>query len=227
MSIMRTAPTGERHVEQEARLDGSDLTTGALDRMVRGGGLRTRWRRRLQPFLLASDVGVITLGLVAFSIGSFPETLAVYVGALLTLSALGAYRSRLTLSVLDDVPALVSAALVGAVAELVLRTVVGSGGSPEPTLLRHALAVAVLLVVSRAIAYLLVREARRRGLIRHRTLILGSGAIGRQIAEATLEHPECGLRLVGFLDSAPQADQADLPVPAARRLRRPGHLHPP
>ncbi len=122
MSIMRTAPTGERHVEQEARLDGSDLTTGALDRMVRGGGLRTRWRRRLQPFLLASDVGVITLGLVAFSIGSFPETLAVYVGALLTLSALGAYRSRLTLSVLDDVPALVSAALVGAVAELVLRT---------------------------------------------------------------------------------------------------------
>ncbi len=68
-------------------------------------------------------------------------------------------------------------------------------------------------MVSRAVAYLLVREARRRGLIRHRTLILGSGAIGRQIAEATLEHPECGLRLVGFLDSAPQADQADLPVP--------------
>ena len=189
-----------------------DLSDEALDRLVSDAGTSRRWRRRLQPFLLVSDLAVITVGLVVFSIGSFPETLAMYVGAILTLSALGAYRSRLTLSVLDDVPAFIAAALVGGVGELVLRTMVGSGGS-EPTMLRHAFAVAVLLLISRAIAYSVVRLARGRGLVQHRTLILGSGAVGRQIAEATLEHPECGLRLVGFLDSAPQADQAELPAP--------------
>ena len=101
-------------------------------------------------------------------------------------------------------------------AELVLRTSVGDQPS-EPLLLQQALAVLALLTLSRTVAYVVVREARRRGVVQHRALILGTGAVGRQIAEATLAHPESGLRVVGFLDDAPPDDPDELPLPLLGR----------
>ena len=171
-----------------------------------------RWRRRLQPFLLASDLALLAGGVLALPFVTHPPSATMYVGVVLTLCCVGAYRSRLTLSVLDDLPALLSASFVGTVADLVLRSLRGAPLA-EPLLLKEVLTIAALLTTSRAIAYLVVREARRRGVVQHRALILGAGAVGRQIAEATLAHPECGLRVVGFLDDAPPDDPATLPLP--------------
>ncbi len=196
-------------VERELRAD-----IDALDRRRRR--LRdARWRRKLQPFLVASDLALVAAGFLALPVAPRPPSVVTYVVVLLTLACLGAYRSRLTLSVLDDLPSLASAAFVGTVAELVLRSLQGDDVA-EPLLLQQALTVLVLLTVSRALAYVVVREARRRGVVQHRTLILGTGVIGRQIAEATLAHPESGLRVVGFLDDAHPDDTdvtAVLPLP--------------
>ena len=58
-----------------------------------------------------------------------------------------------------------------------------------------------------------MRNARARGLVTHRTLVLGAGRVGVQIVELLQEHPEYGLRPVGFLDHEPLLSADELPAP--------------
>ena len=60
---------------------------------------------------------------------------------------------------------------------------------------------------------MVIRAARRHGLVEHPTLVLGAGYVGRQIATTLVEHPEYGLRPIGFLDSDPLLSDADRPAP--------------
>ena len=175
---------------------------------------RSRWRRTVQPYLVLSDLIVVALSALLVA-GWWPEILAMAIGVPLVLGSLGIYRSRLTLSVLDDLPTIAVAALVGGVGELAWRTSLGGDVSASSLLSRIAV-VTALLACARAVAYGVVRHARRVGLVRHRTLILGAGEVGRQIASAALAHPEYGLLPIGFLDSeAAEAavDHDSLPVP--------------
>jgi exopolysaccharide biosynthesis polyprenyl glycosylphosphotransferase len=76
-----------------------------------------------------------------------------------------------------------------------------------------ALAALTALFVAggRAVTYSLLRAAKRRGLIGEATLIIGSGAVGAELASILQQHPEYGLRPVGFLDRFP-ADGLPLPL---------------
>jgi exopolysaccharide biosynthesis polyprenyl glycosylphosphotransferase len=58
-------------------------------------------------------------------------------------------------------------------------------------------------VVARAVA-------RRRAAFVQNTLILGAGDVGQVIGRKLLNHPEYGLNLVGFVDSAPKERRLDL-----------------
>lgn len=69
---------------------------------------------------------------------------------------------------------------------------------------------ALLVLVGRFVAYSISRAAKARGLVTERTLIVGSGPLGVEIAEALDRHPEYGLRPIGFLDGP---TSADLPYP--------------
>ena len=130
--------------------------------------------------------------------------LAVGAAMATVLGGLGAYRSRLTMSVLDDLPGLGAAAVVG--------TVIGSQLAGAPVALLAGVLL-TLLVLVRAGAYAVVRSARRRGVVAHRTLVIGAGEVGQQLATAALEHPEHGLLPIGFLDDVLPTDARDLPVP--------------
>ena len=57
-------------------------------------------------------------------------------------------------------------------------------------------------------------RARRRGESVRPTLVVGAGHVGRLTAKRLQEHPELGLRPVGFLDKEPRAvaNDDDLPV---------------
>src|SRR6185436_18663836 len=56
-------------------------------------------------------------------------------------------------------------------------------------------------------------RARREGDVALPTLIVGAGRVGHLAARRLLEHPELGLRPVGFLDKEPLDDpRNDLPV---------------
>ena len=83
-------------------------------------------------------------------------------------------------------------------------------GPPEHLISICTLSAALVLAV-RALTYKLVRDARRRGVVWDRTLIVGAGAEGIRLARTLTEHPEFGLLPVGFLDTV-HAPTLPLPI---------------
>jgi len=75
------------------------------------------------------------------------------------------------------------------------------GSVRDPDRLIMAGSVGGLLVLAgRVVAYAISRAAKTRGLVSERTLIVGSGPLGVELAEALDRHPEYGLDPVGFID---------------------------
>lgn len=175
---------------------------------------RSRWFRlpstpsgRLPPALVIADLVM----LLAVDPRSGPWVLVVALFAVLAASG-GFYRSRLTPLFLDDAPGLVVRLLGSAAA---VETVI-DGSSPDVVVGgwgRVAVAVGALLFV-RAATYAGVRMVRVRRWVDYPTLIVGSGKVGRSLAEILIEHPEYGLRPIGFHDPDPiPTDIPWLPVP--------------
>lgn len=57
-----------------------------------------------------------------------------------------------------------------------------------------------LLFIERVMLRLILQTARKRGYNLRRVLIVGAGDLGRRVAQRMLDHPEMGLRVLGFLD---------------------------
>ena len=171
------------------------------------------WRERMFVLLIGADIVAITLGLALIPGAFASATIAMYAAIGLSLQMWGAYRARLTLSLLDDLPLIVGAVVVGEVAQIALRAVV-TGSSPTLFgVARSMITLIVALTVFRAVSYAIVREARRRKLVEHPALILGTGVVGQQLADAMLAHPEFGLTPVGFLGDVPRDGIESLSVP--------------
>lgn len=129
----------------------------------------------------------------------------------------GLYRSRLSFSVLDDMPVLAGRWL-GAAALSVLMQVAWSKAVWRDyiitwSFLWGAIIIGALTILLRTAGYGLVRGLRSRGLVAHRTLVVGAGRVGNQVADILTTHPEYGLRPVGFLDGDPPASTAPLSLP--------------
>jgi exopolysaccharide biosynthesis polyprenyl glycosylphosphotransferase len=167
-------------------------------------------RLRLGPCLVACDI--TTFGLVGLIGRAVPLVGAVTLAAMIaTYHAGRLYRPRLTLSLSDDVPALVGRALAATAAVLVAFQLVGSDLDATRMVFVATTAIA-LLMLTRGASYAVIREARRRRLVAHRAVIVGDGDEGRRLAEEMHNHPEYGLRLVGYLgsDTACPADGVSL-----------------
>ncbi len=174
---------------------------------------RTILRWGVRPLLLAVDV----VGWLAASwVTSGGRVQGGHVVLLVLTVALfvpaGLYQARLTLSALDDLPALAGRALAAAAVATTAGVVFGLEITRVP-LVATATAMAITLPLLRLMAYSFVRRTRRRGVVAHPTLILGAGRVGGQLTELLLRHPEYGLRPVGFLDSRPLLDVDRLPIP--------------
>jgi exopolysaccharide biosynthesis polyprenyl glycosylphosphotransferase len=162
----------------------------------------SRW---IAPGLLLF-VDVVALVVAVAIVGASPLALAYVVVALVTLAASYAYRVRIALRALDQIPWL-AGRLAFALA-LIAPVAVLTGGAGS--LLRTALVSVALLVPGRVISAAILRRLRRRGLLLEPTVILGAGEIGAELARVLREHREYGLEPVGFLDAVPGKD---LPVP--------------
>jgi exopolysaccharide biosynthesis polyprenyl glycosylphosphotransferase len=127
------------------------------------------------------------------------------------LAAGGLYRSRLYLSVLDDLPALVARTIVAGA----LATAIGIAGNQwaSRSILFFAGAFAVTQILARSVAFAVSRRARKTRLVRHRTLIMGGGEVGALLARTLIDRPETGLDPIGFLDDDPYLSLEDWPVP--------------
>jgi exopolysaccharide biosynthesis polyprenyl glycosylphosphotransferase len=171
---------------------------------------RTFLRFGITPFLVLGDLLVGLLVTVPRGVLGGELVLLATAGSL--YAAAGLYRSRLTVSALDDCPALVGRALAAGALTVSAALVVGSPSDGRSLLVTSA-ALALAVVVSRAGMYAVVRQVRVRAWISHPTLVLGAGRVGGQLAAALLERPQHGLRPVGFLDEDPLLDEDERPVP--------------
>jgi exopolysaccharide biosynthesis polyprenyl glycosylphosphotransferase len=127
----------------------------------------------------------------------------------------GMYEPRLRLELLEDVRALVAITSLAAMAILSMRVLFTHVAVDAAEVLRPwAFATAYIAAGRAALSWSRI-AARRDGESLKPTLIVGAGRIGRLTARRLLDHPELGLRPIGFLDKDPLDDvngDGDLPV---------------
>lgn len=172
---------------------------------------RTLLRYGVTPFLLLADVTAWLLA--AVSTGPVAGRHVVLLVVVLTLyGSAGLYRSRLSLSALDDLPSLVGRALAAAALTTSVALVIDPA-LVDADLLWTAVVLCVVVIALRACAYAVVRWVRVRGWVAHPTLVLGAGRVGGYLATVLRERPSYGLRPVGFLDQDPLLPPEQRPVP--------------
>jgi len=167
--------------------------------------------RGVPPYLLLLDVTAWALAVVVLGRYDLPH-MALLLIMLPLLAAAGAYRSRLSMYVLADGGRLAGRILIATA--IVITGNLALGGSDDTVrLLSTAALIALLVGALRGVGYAVVRYARSRGIVTHRTLVLGAGQVGALIVDLLKAHPEYGLRPVGFLDHQPLLPVDELPAP--------------
>ncbi len=188
--------------------DGARVVAPVPDRPRRSGLSRTLW---IPVILAAADLLAFGAAVALTNAPLSLKTLIILGIVLALLHAGGLYRPRLSMSVLDDGPAIVGRSLAAGAAAMVL------GGLDDGIVGTRRLALcavfAGLCLVSRSVFYAVIRLARRRGHLRQRTLILGAGNVAGTLAANLAAHPEYGLHLEGLLDDDPLLSPAERPVP--------------
>ena len=185
---------------------GATAYSRVLVRRTRSAG-RKRW---IPGILLGVDLAAFGLAMALSSRPSV-KTLVVLLLIMALFQNAGLYRPRLNLSVLDDAPIILGRALAAGGLAMVL------GGLNDGTAgIRRLVTCAlfgVLALLFRTVAYGAIREARRRGRLQQRTLLLGAGNVAGSLAANLVAHPEYGLTPVGMLDDDPLLREHERPVP--------------
>lgn len=184
----------------------------ARSHIVRGGLVR-------RALLSADMLGLLLAYLVATRVSpgdhTFDHALPVLI-FLLTLPAWAAGAKLLGLydrddqrpdhSSVDDIVRVFQLVTVGSwltIAGLWLFT----SSAPRTAALIFWLCAIVAIVASRAIARFAVR---RHPDYPQNTIIVGAGEVGQLVGRKLVQHPEFGIRLVGFVDSEPMKMRGDL-----------------
>ncbi len=180
-------------------------------------------RAGVRPYLLLADVVAFVVA-TAITAPANPVHVVVLMVYVLVFYVAGLYRSRLNLSLLDDLPYILGASVVGFALKLALISLFPRVDPPTRQVV-HALVLLAAVLVVRGIAYTVVRKARCQGKVRHRTLIVGAGPLGVRLANTLREHGDYGLDPVGFVDSAPPSDDPSLlPAPVLGRYEELGKV---
>jgi exopolysaccharide biosynthesis polyprenyl glycosylphosphotransferase len=135
--------------------------------------------------------------------GQHEAAAAFAVAALIALMATGQQRLGLMPRLSDDLLPIACWLTVSVLLVVPMAAILPIDVNDEALggLIRFVPIAMALVLAFRAVAYGLIRSARARGLVTERTLIVGVGERGVQIASSLLDHPEYGLTPVGFIDS--------------------------
>ncbi len=194
-------------------------TTAPAPAPLGSSALEEHWRNSepwwlrggVRPYLLLSDVAAFAIA-AAITTPTNPVHILVLFVNILTFAVAGLYRSRLNLSLLDDFPYIAAASVAGAALKIALFGLLSHVDPPRQQVV-HALVLVLMVLLLRGTCYSVVKAARRRGKVRHRTLIVGAGQVGTRLARTLLDHPQYGLEPVGFVDSRPLEEPPELPLP--------------
>jgi exopolysaccharide biosynthesis polyprenyl glycosylphosphotransferase len=134
----------------------------------------------------------------------------------LLLSDGGRYVAPLHLSVLDELPSIVTR-LLAAMAALSAVILYMYPKSEVLIFLQTACQAVVLVLVGRVVTTRLIAIGRRSGITMHHTVLLGGGPAATELAEILAQHREYGITLDGFVDDGDDC-------PAEQHLPRLGRL---
>lgn len=172
----------------------------ALLRFIERCGLVSR---AVETLPLLGDLVAL---LVVFSLIDSPLVpVAAALVVIVCLGTAGLYRRRLTLGLLDVTPRVLAAAALGALAVVLVAS---DHYVAIDELLSTAAAVCVAAMVGRWVAYVLMRWARRYGIARRRTAVLGAGPIGSALVDSMLDECRWGLQPVALFERGPMAGAA-------------------
>jgi exopolysaccharide biosynthesis polyprenyl glycosylphosphotransferase len=161
-------------------------------------------RASIAAMLVLLDV--IALALPTVWLGGIDYAAAGLVAAaVLVLAATGAYRPRISLSALEEAPRHLPR--LGLALLLVAPFTHLAGG--ELSVAAQALWAVPCFVMGRGLGYAVVRSARRRRVVEEATLVVGGGRLGMDLLATMQEHPEFGMRGVGFLTSGSPLDERE------------------
>ncbi|MGV0646402.1 sugar transferase [Mycolicibacterium sp. XJ2546] len=136
--------------------------------------------------------------------------------ATLLLNGGGRHVARLHLSVLDELPFIVTRLLTAMAA--VSAVILFLHQKPQVSIfVETALQAAALVIAGRVVITRFLALARRRGITKHQTVLVGGGPLAAELARILDQHREYGLEVIGFVDDGDDC-------PAARYLPRLGHL---
>ncbi|HQV17759.1 MAG TPA: exopolysaccharide biosynthesis polyprenyl glycosylphosphotransferase [Gordonia sp. (in: high G+C Gram-positive bacteria)] len=186
----------------------------ALSRMPdRQQTLSAVLRSRIDWLLLGLDATTMLVisVLVHLDEGGYAEAVGI-VGVALTLVSLevaGLYRSRLTLSALDDLPRLAAWSIISSGTVLA----VARPGESITRTAAYATLVFVALFVVRTAYYIFVRRRRRRSpAVRMRAMVVGDGLVSVELIKNTRALPELGLDVVVAVSDSPMSELVDTRV---------------
>lgn len=171
----------------------------------------SRLARHLPAGLLLAVDGIAFTAAMLLTGTTGLKTLTVLVVVLALFHNADLYRLRLSLSALDDTPAIIGRSLAAGAAAMVLGGL--EDGLAGTARLKTALVFGVLSLLGRAVAYWAIRAARRHHRLQQRTLLLGAGTIAGSLSSNLLTHPEYGVKPVGLLDNDPLLAPSERPVP--------------
>lgn len=171
------------------------------------------WWARSQGmlYIFAIEIVAIAVALLLVRSGFSGALMLTAVITLFSMAALNLYRSKFTMSVLDDLPRLVLAVLAGyGISSGVAFLWERSGFLLQ---VQFALLLLLTLFIGRTISYFLVRHLRRRRTLSATALIVGAGEVSAALGTAMKILPEAGLELIGFADPEPALPAHALPAP--------------
>ena len=212
-----------RKVSQRLPTDSSPRTDVAARISSSAGAALLRPGVRTTPVrqVLADSLALTLASAIVMALGikvGFWGLLFVAI-AMLTMASRRAYAENLELSVFEIVLRhALPAILVATAATVTIRSVVVADPRSDQ-IGAVALLGFLLLAGSQVTGTLLERRARRRGIGVARTLIIGSGHVGRRVAQRLTSQPHLGLSPIGYLDDGlapitlePGREDVDLPV---------------
>ena len=172
------------------------------------------WIGSIRPVLtLVDPVAIVLAGIVALAGVDVLAVAGAAVAGTLVCRGAELHRSRLVLSVVEDLPRLALAAVVAALTLVALTPVSEVRTRPWLTLAAFGATTLVLLVLLRSVVYAVAHVRRRSGRSAHPVIVVGAGVVGRRLAQVFEHRREYGLVPVGIIDTAPGLTARDLPVP--------------
>jgi exopolysaccharide biosynthesis polyprenyl glycosylphosphotransferase len=125
--------------------------------------------------------------------------------AFIWFAATGQHRLRICARVSDQVGRIVGGTWI----PLLVLLLISPSASAAWKL---AIAAPGCVIALRGLAYRVLGAAHRRQVLTEPTLVVGASEQGVQAAELMLEHPELGLRPLGFLDDCDHEHELPLPL---------------